>query len=317
MMKALLNCKPGRITPQHQASKFYLQVLDLTFCVKSSHAGLLDDGLNFMLGFRRNPLTVVNHTIEIQGAHVSHQRNSPGHETPTAVRIKIDGRIRYRCVSVEKLGPCLQRLMNLFVFEVYGDHGRYCLLHAAVVAKSERGVLICGQSGCGKSSLTLALMFRNGYQYLTDEIACWDAVQGRVVAYPKAIALKAKGYRKFQQPEPPVPMGMWDSKTFFKKLWYVNPSIHVPWKVRKTTRIRHVVFPTYREKGTTRVTGISKTRALVLLHQQRFGANGFGQNDFDTLTGLLRSASAVQVRYHDVFEASDAIHSLMNQRDPT
>ena len=316
-MKASLSFnRAPKTTASPSASTIFFQVLDLTFCLKSSHARLLDDGSQFLRGFRRKPLTGVKHTFEIRDALSSRRGTPSGGRTPKTVQIRMDGRIRYRHVPVAQLALYLQGLINLLVLRAHWGCDRYCLVHAAVVAKGGRGVLICGKSGCGKSSLSLALMFRYGYQYLTDEIACWDAHQGKIVAYPKAIVLKEKGYRRFQKKHPRLLARMHDARIFSRKLWYINPALHFPSKIRKTARIRLVVFPIYREKGQTQVSPISKVRALLSLHKQRFDANGFGQNDFEKLAELMRRATASQVHYHDVFEAADTIDALMKHPHP-
>ncbi len=60
--------------------------------------------------------------------------------------------------------------------------------HAGVVAHDGKGLVICGTSGAGKSSLTLALL-RAGWEYLSDEIAVLDPASLHLTPYPKWVDL--------------------------------------------------------------------------------------------------------------------------------
>jgi hypothetical protein len=61
-------------------------------------------------------------------------------------------------------------------------------IHGGVVALGDRAVVICGESGTGKSTLTAALVQR-GWRYLTDEVAVIDPSTFAVTPYPKWIDL--------------------------------------------------------------------------------------------------------------------------------
>ena len=314
-MQALLSCNhPHKAIPSHSVPPLYLEFLGLTFCVTSSQAGLLDDVSQLMREFRRNPLTHVTYLIEIRQAPPSLLKLKNNRKNVRTVQIRINGRIRYRQVPIAELGPYLEWIINSLVVRASWAQDRYCLLHAAVVVKGRKGILISGRSGSGKSSLSLALLYRHGYQYLTDEIACWDTQTKKIVAYPKAIMLKERGFLRFQQTYPKLQTHMWDSKRFSQKVCFFNPTNKSPSRVRKTATIHMVIFPRYRERERIRVAPLPKAQAILRLQKERFDSAGFGQGDFDTLSGLLSDASVSKVLYHNVFEAADRIDELVQQR---
>ena len=314
-MQALLSCnRPLKTTPPHSVSSLYLQFLDLTFCVTASQAHLLDDVSQLMRGFRRTPLTHVTYLIEIRDALPSSLQMANNRKNTRTVQIRINGRIRYRHVPIAELGPFLEWIINSLVVRASWGQDRYCLLHAAVVVKGRKGILISGRSGSGKSSLSLALMYRHGYQYLTDEIACWDTETEKFVAYPKAIMLKERGFLRFQQTYPQLQTQMWDSKRFSQKVCFFTPTKQSPSRVRKTAKIHMVIFPRYRERESLRVSSLPKAQALLFLQKERFDSVGFGEEDFDKLSGLLSGASVSKILYHNVFEAADMIDALAKKR---
>jgi len=59
-------------------------------------------------------------------------------------------------------------------------------VHASAVLVGQRGVLIRGQSGSGKSSLTLALLAGDGCRLIADDRVRLRASGGRLVAAPPA-----------------------------------------------------------------------------------------------------------------------------------
>ena len=70
--------------------------------------------------------------------------------------------------------------MNL---QVALGHRRHLLLHAAVVARDDRAILMSGVSGAGKSTLSLMLSQR-GWRFLGDEFAMIDPDTGWAHPFP-------------------------------------------------------------------------------------------------------------------------------------
>lgn len=314
-MQALLSCKhPPKTIPSQSVPPLYLEFLGLTFCVTSSQDGLLDDVSQLMREFCRGPLTHVTYLIDIRHALPSSLKVRKNHKNIRTVQIRVNGRIRYRQVPISEIAPYLEWIINSLVVRASWAQDRYCLLHAAVVVKGRKGILISGRSGSGKSSLSLALMYRHGYQYLTDEIACWDTQTKKIVAYPKAIMLKERGFLRFQQTYPKLQTQMWDLKRFSQKVCFFNPTNTSPSRVRKTAKIHMVIFPRYRERESIRVSSFPKAQAILRLQKERFDSIGFEQRDFDTLSGLLSGASVSKILYHNVFEAADRIDELVQKR---
>jgi hypothetical protein len=64
------------------------------------------------------------------------------------------------------------------------------VLHAAVAARGRRAVLFLGDSGAGKSVLSLRLA-RRGWTYLSDDLAPVDG-SGRVLAVPRPVTCAAE-----------------------------------------------------------------------------------------------------------------------------
>ncbi len=66
---------------------------------------------------------------------------------------------------------------------------RYLLLHAAVVEREGRALILTGESGAGKSTLA-AMLGERGWRLMGDEFALVDPETGLIHAFPRAISLK-------------------------------------------------------------------------------------------------------------------------------
>ena len=64
----------------------------------------------------------------------------------------------------------------------------YFIVHGAGLADQDQGLIIAAPSGMGKSSLTLELLAR-GRKFLSDELALISVRDGRLQAFPRALAV--------------------------------------------------------------------------------------------------------------------------------
>ena len=85
-------------------------------------------------------------------------------------------------------------------------------VHSAVIEFEGNAILLIGESGTGKSTLTWALL-HHGFRYLSDELAPLDLKTMQVHPFPHAICLKNN---------PPAPYRL------PKRVRRTSPTIHIP-----------------------------------------------------------------------------------------
>lgn len=103
-------------------------------------------------------------------------------------------------------GFYLNPMVNLLLW-----YQRFTGIHAASVALDGRGVLLCGESGAGKSCLAYACA-RRGWTFLSDESPCLLPGSGRTVAgKPQQIHFRESAFELFPEllgrPVAPNPVG--------------------------------------------------------------------------------------------------------------
>lgn len=79
-------------------------------------------------------------------------------------------------------------VLRLLNERVLHDSSGTVRLHAGAVAKDGRALVLVGESGRGKSTLTASLV-RRGWDYLSDEVAIIDVATRAVLPYAKALDL--------------------------------------------------------------------------------------------------------------------------------
>jgi hypothetical protein len=71
-------------------------------------------------------------------------------------------------------------------------------IHAGVVARDDRAILIAGRSGRGKTTLVLGLL-RRGFDLLSDELALIGPDQRTVLAYPRGLHIRPQALELFPE----------------------------------------------------------------------------------------------------------------------
>jgi hypothetical protein len=155
-------------------------------------------------------------------------------------------------------------------------------LHAAVLSKGGRCVVIVGESGAGKSTLCWELCY-GGFSYMSDELAPINLDTLRVEAYPRAIGLKRVTRQMSALPDRTIRLGS---------------TLHIPVEAvpggfqRKPSAIETIVFlQKVNGHAAPRIQEIPRSEAAARLY-----ANGLNQlaHKRDGLTAVVRLAGVRQ-----------------------
>jgi hypothetical protein len=128
------------------------------------------------------------------------------------------------------------------------------LFHAAALIRNNRAIVLPGDSGWGKSTLTLALAER-GYSYLSDEFAVLDPRSAQIEAFPKPISIRdpspfAASLQRY---------GDWLTPAEYpavrpESVRYVHPPNRVPPLAGQPAPVGFIIFPRYDPTAITQLT---------------------------------------------------------------
>lgn len=132
------------------------------------------------------------------------------------------------------------------------------LFHGAALSLEDRGLILLGESGFGKSLTSLALLLR-GWRFFSDEAAAVEPGGGRLVPFPKAIELRPEAAAMLDLPFPegPLPRG---------KALYDAEAL-APGCLAAPCPVRSVVF--LEEEGTSDAGEAARSGSLrVMIHRR-------------------------------------------------
>jgi HprK-related kinase A len=223
-----------------------------------------------------------------------------------AVRAFANGYAPYQAVPARLAVPAMEATINWYLWKYFA---RVLLLHAAVIERNGRAVLLPGPSGAGKSTLCTALIAR-GWRLLTDEIAMVRPQDGQVVPHPRPISLKNEA----------IEMAATALSDAYLSERFVNPTKGAVAFMRpptlaieragETAEPALVVFPRYRPDATFEVEPIEKAHAFMRL--VACSANYFTllESGFETLANLVESCDHYALSYRSLDDAVSIVESL-------
>lgn len=183
-------------------------------------------------------------------------------------------------------------LVSIVVLELASHHGLFGL-HAGAVVRDGRGLVLCGGTGTGKSSLCLTLVHA-GYRYLSDDFLLLEVDGGAVRCVPLFRTFNIDPSWAEQFPE----LAFLGSGSAQGKR-SVDPERCYPGSHAPSARPAVIVFPIIVDAPESSVHPLSKREALGrLLPQTRMSADReTAQKHIAALVVLLRDATTFELRH--------------------
>ncbi len=191
----------------------------------------------------------------------------------------------------------------------------YLLLHAGVVERGGRAIVMPAMPGSGKSTLTAALTLR-GFRLLSDEFGVVRINDSRLLRMLRPLALKNESIEVIQRFEPAAAIGPRFPKTKKGTVAHLAPlPAHVDAR-QEVAAPALVVFPRFDPSAGVELEPVSKTRAFARLAVNSFNYHALGPDAFDALGRLVDESSCWQLRYGDLDGAIKALGDLLDEARP-
>ncbi len=152
--------------------------------------------------------------------------------------------------------------------------GGFCVLHAGALRRDGEALLLPGEAGHGKSTLSAGLSGK-GYEMLCDDTTLLLGDPPRVRSLPCGLCIKRGAYAVLERhfcelrllPEWRRPDGQWAR--------YLRPGRDLNWAGPDATEaVRWIVFPRYRREGATTLRPLARHEALARLLRGVFFLSG-------------------------------------------
>lgn len=185
----------------------------------------------------------------------------------------------------------------------------YLTIHAAVIEKDGRAVIMPAPPGSGKSTLCAALVHR-GWRLLSDELALLRLSDGHLVPLPRPISLKnasigiMREYLDAPVFSPPA------DYTHKGTVAHLKPPADSVARAVETARPAWIVFPQYAAGEAAVLTPLARARAFMQLADNAFNFSLLGADGFDAMAQLIEQCDAFTFRYSVLDEAIGVFAAL-------
>ena len=185
---------------------------------------------------------------------------------------------------------------------IAGHAHHYLMLHAAVLEKNGRAVVLPGDPGAGKSTLTAALML-SGWRLLSDEITLVDRDDGLLVGLARPVSLKNASIEVIRRAFPDAVIGAPAHDTHKGTVAHVRPSADSVARVGEKARPAWIVFPRWREGSTARLSPHSRADALLHTASHAFNYSLLGGLGFELNAALMDACTCHDFEYSSLDDA--------------
>lgn len=181
---------------------------------------------------------------------------------------------------------------------------RHLLLHAGVVERGGRALVLTGASGSGKSTLAASLAER-GWRFLGDEFALLDPAAGTLAPFPRPVSLKNASIGLFPQSRHWGPLLRGTPKGDIRHL---VPDAAALAQMERPATPALIVFPSHGHAE--QVRAVPPGEAFVRLTQASTNYTALGEAGFAALTRLVSEVPAVAIDYPDTATALRLVDTL-------
>jgi len=193
---------------------------------------------------------------------------------------------------------------------VYEHAHEFLIVHAAVVERGGRALLMPAVPGSGKSTLCAGLVHR-GWRLLSDELALIRHVDGSVVPIPRPVGLKEESIDIIRAFAPEARLGPLFTETRKGTVAHLRPPADAVRRMDEAALPAWIVFPTYQAGAGLQVTPLEKAAAFIRTSNDSFNYKLLGETGFTTLADLIDRCASYELTHSSLDAAIGAIDELV------
>jgi HprK-related kinase A len=179
---------------------------------------------------------------------------------------------------------------------------QYVMIHAAVLERDGRALILPGVTGAGKSTLCAGLALR-GWRLLSDEFALIRPGDGALEPWPRPISLKNVSIEVIRRWAPEAYLSTPVPNTNKGTVAHVRPPSDSVRRAAEPAQPAWLVFPTFEAGAAAALTRVPKARAFFRLADCSFNYETLGIRGFRTLSRMIDGCDAYEFRYSRLDDA--------------
>jgi HprK-related kinase A len=184
---------------------------------------------------------------------------------------------------------------------------RFLLLHAACVERDGRAIILTGESGFGKSTMS-ALLGARGWRFMGDEFVMIEPATGLAHPFPRPISLKNESIAVLASMLPDARFGPLLRDTPKGDVRHLRPDPSAIARMEEPATPAIILFPCYGPPS--QIREVAASEAFVRLTQASTNYVALGEAGFTTLTRLVTTLPARAIDYPDTATGVALIEQL-------
>lgn len=186
---------------------------------------------------------------------------------------------------------------------------QYLIVHAAVIERSGKAVIMPAPPGSGKSTLCAALVNR-GWRLLSDELALLEIDTGQVVPLARPINLKNRSIEIIQRFVPDAVLTPPVLDTRKGKVALLRPPADSVRHIDEPAVPAWIVFPKYVTDAPAVFRSFSKGQTCLKVAQESFNYDIHGHAGFELITRMIDGCDCYEFSYGELDDAVQAFAEL-------
>jgi HprK-related kinase A len=179
---------------------------------------------------------------------------------------------------------------------------QFLTIHAAVVERGGRALVLPAPPGSGKSTLCAGLTF-SGWRLLSDELALLEPRSGLLHGLARPVSLKNASIDVIRAFAPQALLGPTVHETTKGSVAHVQPPRDSVLQVDRPALPGWVVLPRYVAGAPARLEALPRAEAFMQLVDNAFNYHVYGGRGFEVLAGLIDRCDCYRFTYSRLREA--------------
>ena len=175
-------------------------------------------------------------------------------------------------------------------------------IHAAVVERGGRAMVLSAVSGAGKSTLCAALAL-DGWRLLSDEFALLDPASGLLMPLPRPVSLKNASIEVIRARGPLAVFGAEGIDIEGARFVHMKPPSDSVRRAREAAVPSLIVFPRWVAGSQTSLEAIPKAQSLMRLTDQSFNYNFLGVRGYEAVAAMVGRVRCYALEYSSLDDA--------------
>jgi HprK-related kinase A len=215
------------------------------------------------------------------------------------VTFDFDGDQPFAPLPLAHAWPCFEWALN---WSIASNANYYLVLHAAVLERAGRALLMPGPPGSGKSTLCAALT-AYGWRLLSDELALVDLETREIAPIPRPISLKNQSIQVIKNYVPDAVFGRTAHYTAKGSVAHLKPRTDDVHRAAEPAKPGWIIFPKYVAGSDTRFTHHSRADAVLDLGDNSFNYHILGLLGFEAVTDMVENSACYDLEYGSLDDA--------------